>query len=710
MHSDTLAPSQPPRRLKAGLLTCLAGLLLCLCATAALGGMGALGLVVASRTAAARANPSAAFVPSHTPASTLLPTPTPTPTLDFTPTLTPTSIATPTPTSTPQPQDAFDTLKAIEQAIVPASDLRQLSKRLGKIGHDAPLTLEPPASPLRLGDQQTFWVGNTDTDRNFTVEATLRYITDHVYFWVENGVSYNPKHLEALTLTFENEIYPTNRAFFGSEWTPGIDGDEHLYILYAKGLGLTTAAYFSSADEYPPAIHEYSNAHEMFVINASNTPLNDRFTYAVLAHEFQHMIHWYGDRNESTWLNEGFADLAAFLNGYEIGGHDEAYVENTDIQLTDWPTDGDTIANYGAAFLFTTYFLDRFGEDATRALVADQENGMHSVDGVLAQIGATDPLSGQPVRADDLFLDWALTNFLLDDTIADGRFAYHNYPNAPQANETERVHTCPLGPVPRQVNQYGVDYVLFDCPGTYTLHFEGQQQVKLLDTNPSSGRYAFWSNRGDDSDMTLTRQFDFTAHSGALTLSYMTWYDIEEDYDYLYLEYSLDGETWEILHTPSCTTFDPNGNSFGCGYTGLSGDDKDAPQWIEQSVDLSNLAGKNVWLRFEYLTDAAVNGEGLLLDDISIPQIGYAEDFESGDGGWEAAGFVRIANNLRQTFRLALITETRSATTVTYLPLTPDNIADVAVTIGGEVRKVILVITGVTRYTRQPALYQYEVR
>jgi len=38
-----------------------------------------------------------------------------------------------------------------------------------------------------------------------------------------------------------------------------------------------------------------------------------------------------------------------------------------------------------------TYFLDRFGEDATKALVKDPENGLDSVDGVLQQIKATDP-------------------------------------------------------------------------------------------------------------------------------------------------------------------------------------------------------------------------------------------------------------------------------------------------------------------------------
>jgi immune inhibitor A len=64
----------------------------------------------------------------------------------------------------------------------------------------------------------------------------------------------------------------------------------------------------------------------------------------------------------------------------------------------------------------------------------------------------------------------------------------------------------------------------------------------LLPVDPTSGDYAFWSNYGDESDMTLTRTFDFTAVSGPLTLSYNTWYDLETDYDYLYVLASEDGK------------------------------------------------------------------------------------------------------------------------------------------------------------------------
>jgi immune inhibitor A len=158
--------------------------------------------------------------------------------------------------------------------------------------------------------------------------------------------------------------------------------------------------------------------------------------------------------------------------------------------------------------------------------------------------------------------------------------------------------------------------------------------------------------------------------SGPVEISYWTWYDIEEDWDYLYLEASTDGEVWEILQTPSGTDYNPSGNSYGWGYTGQTG------HWIEETVDLSQYAGQNVWIRFEYITDAAINGEGLLLDDVRIEAINYQSDFEADEGGWEAQGFARVDNVLPQTYRLSLILK-GDTTTVTNIELNPDQTVEI---------------------------------
>jgi immune inhibitor A len=160
-----------------------------------------------------------------------------------------------------------------------------------------------------------------------------------------------------------------------------------------------------------------------------------------------------------------------------------------------------------------------------------------------------------------------------------------------------------------------------------------------------------------------------------------------------------------ILTTPSGTANNPNGASYGWAYTGQSGG------WIQESVDISQFAGQKVSLRFEYLTDPAVNGEGFLLDDVSIPAIQYSTDFENDDGGWQAAGFARIENTIPQTFRLALINHTISGTTVQIIPLNTGQSADIPINIGQNgVENAVLVITGTTRFTRVLASYQFSIK
>jgi len=592
-----------------------------------------------------------------------------------------------------------ETVDVLNQTVVPENDPYELACRLKKICN-VPQTV--PGKTYQVGDKEQFWVSNNDTAEHRQITATLLYITPHSYFWAEDGAEVDQGDMKRLMDTFENKIYPTDRAFFGSESNPGIDNDPRIFVIYASELGESIAGYFNSSDSYNPLVKEYSNAHETYMLSTTQDLAND-FTYGVLAHEFVHMIQNAYDRNEITWLGEGFADVGMFLNGYNVGNHDWVYVQDPDLQLTTWGgATEDNSPHYGQSFLYLAYFLDRFGEEATKALTKNPENSISSVDDTLAQLGITDPQTGKIVTADDVFMDWAAALYLQDKGIGDGRYAYHNYPDAPQTSATEEITSCPQPAFDRSVNQYGIDYISVSCAGDFTLHFNGSTMASLLPVEVHSGEYAFWSNKGDESDMTLTREFDFSGTSGPVELSYRTWYDIEKDWDYLYLEASTDGQTWEILKTPSGTDTNPSGNSYGWGYTGTTGD------WIQETVDLSQFAGQKVQLRFEYITDAAVNGRGLLLDDIAIEAINYQSDFEADEGGWVANGFARIQNVLPQTYRLSLITK-GDTTTVTQIPLNPDQTVEIPLSLKrGE--EAILIVTGTTRFTTIPAAYQIEVK
>src|SRR5258705_3591497 len=118
------------------------------------------------------------------------------------------------------------------------------------------------------------------------------------------------------------------------------------------------------------------------------------------------------------------------------------------------------------------------------------------------------------------------------------------------------------------------------------------------------------------------------------------------------------------------TDQDPQGHNYGNGFTGVSG----APgvdtgrdtrgQWIEEQVDLTPYAGKHILLRFWVVNDDEFNAPGLLIDNIRIPELSYADGAEQGDRDWQAQGFVRVSGELPQTLALRLIRVSRRATNV----------------------------------------------
>jgi hypothetical protein len=608
--------------------------------------------------------------------------------------------------SDPVSASALETLQSLLAGDPPAGDLVEQAERLKGVAN-IPRVVADHAAPVPVGTSASFFISNQDTNKTSSITAVMRYATPHVYFWVDQSARANDGDIRALVDKFENSIYPTDREFFGTEWTPGVDGDVHLYILYAKGLGNSVAGYYSSVDEVSRMAHPFSNQHEMFYINASQD-LTDNYTLGVLAHEFQHMIHWYGDPNEDAWINEGFSDLAMLLNGFDVGGADSVYLQDTDLQLDTWtdlsdPTD---VAHYGASFLFLDYFLNRFGSEATKALVHNPKNGLIGIDDTLQSLGITDPSTGRTITADDVMADFAAALLLQDTSFENGRYGFKNYTGLPYLDSVQEIGSCPTDKKNTDVTQYGIDYYLLNCSGPLKVFFSGQTQEEVLPVNPQNGKNYVWSNRGDQSDMTLTRAFDLPSGSAA-TLQYDLWYDVEKDWDYVYLEASVDGgQTWTMLHTPSGTGTNPEGNNSGWGWTGESGGGSD-PAWIHEQVDLSAYAGKHVLIRWEYITDAGVNGAGLMVDNIRIPEISYAADFEDGLDGWEGKGFVRLQNVLPQSYRV-LVVRRGSQTTVEELPLDDRMSGSISLT-AKEGEEVYLIVVGTARFTNQKAPYQFIV-
>jgi hypothetical protein len=270
----------------------------------------------------------------------------------------------------------------------------------------------------------------------------------------------------------------------------------------------------------------------------------------------------------------------------------------------------------------------------------------------------------------------------------------HEYSNFPASAST-------------QVSQYGADYIQLHGSGDLTVDFAGQTTAKLVATDPR-GHWSWYSNRGDGSDMTLTRPFDLTKVTSA-TLTFSAWYDIENGWDYAYVEASTDGgQHWQILPGRQTTTKNTTGNAFGPGYTGKSGGGS-VPQWISEQIDLSQFAGKQTLLRFEYVTDGEVNKEGFMLDNIAIPELNYSDNVESGDGGWQAAGWVRSDNLITQHWLVQLVASDGKTVKLVRMPVNADGKGQLKLANAENYDHIMLIISALAPVTTEPASYRYTI-
>lgn len=611
-------------------------------------------------------------------------------------------IHTPIPQSLDLDQAAEQTWLTLNQAHIPEGDPIDLAERLGG-KQNVPETLIDTEAPHAVGAKKSFWIMDTDTANAYSIDATLHYVGDHIYFWVQDKVKFRQNSLESLGNIIDKDIVPTNRAFFGVEWNPGVDGDERFYVLYAKGIGRTVAGYYSSSDEVHPDAHPFSNAHEMFLLSADNVRLEDSYILGTIAHEYQHMIHWYLDKNEEAWVNEGFSMLAEQVNGYDAGGFDWNYMQKPDMQLNTWDESGaDNSAHYGASYLFMSYYLDRFGEEATRALVAHKENGFAAMDEVSKELGLINPDSGEPYTGVEIFADWTVANLLQNTGIQDKRYDYQSY--SPYSLKiTENIHSCPES-INRDVHQFVADYIEVLCDKVNEMTVQGEAYSKILPFDkPFSGDYFWWSNAGDESNMSLQQEFDFTDVSGENMFTFWMWHDIERDYDYVYLTASTDGENWTMLHDNFCDSNNSSGNNYGCGWTGKS------MEWRLSSVDLSQYNGQKVTLRFDYVTDAAVHGDGLALDNFRIDAINYDSDLEEDGGGWVGEGFVRIQNVLPQKYVVSLL-RYGDTTVVEHHFVNGNEPLTIQLEKSPNQEKIIIIVSGATIGTRQKADYKIQFK
>jgi immune inhibitor A len=155
-----------------------------------------------------------------------------------------------------------------------------------------------------------------------------------------------------------------------------------------------------------------------------------------------------------------------------------------------------------------------------------------------------------------------------------------------------------------------------------------------------------------------------TLPAAPVTMNFQARYHIETCWDYAYLQVSTDGgANFTNINTSVSTTDNENGQNFGFGITGVSGQPKvcdslsGTPAWVPVTADLSAYAGQEVQIRFRYWTDPAVVGDGFNVDNIAIT--GLPLDGGETDPGWTYDGFIRTNGEITTEHFNAYIAEYR---------------------------------------------------
>ncbi|MFP5253647.1 MAG: M14 family zinc carboxypeptidase [Actinomycetes bacterium] len=180
--------------------------------------------------------------------------------------------------------------------------------------------------------------------------------------------------------------------------------------------------------------------------------------------------------------------------------------------------------------------------------------------------------------------------------------------------------------------------------------------------DPRTGEWYVYSQQDDVSWKRLSRTVDLTGASAG-ELGFWTSYDIETDWDYLFVEARPVGtDEWTTLpdangHTRqgtgrSCTSgwdelhpFIAHYQGADCSPTGTTGEWHAATGgsngWQQWSIDLSRFAGEQVEISISYASDWGTQGLGVFVDDATVTIDGAetaSTSFEEDLGGWVVSG------------------------------------------------------------------------
>ena len=268
-----------------------------------------------------------------------------------------------------------------------------------------------------------------------------------------------------------NDIYDWVTAIFGAPWGPHPyrnlippEAADEIHILFfdieddgipAPGEPRTVGFFFSLHNELrDPADAELRTSAERLIFFMDSALLAARTgptweitdgwpsdVMGTLAHEFQHMIHFYQKRvvhgaTSAAWLNEMASEVAEDLiadkliidgpRGLDyddptagepgnLRGRLPKYNFFNDIRVTSWEGD---LANYSINYALGAYLARTYGASLFSRIVQSEPYGVEAIEGALRDLG-------HDLSFGDVLANWAAANLLSDNTAAPAPYRYN---------------------------------------------------------------------------------------------------------------------------------------------------------------------------------------------------------------------------------------------------------------------------------------------
>ncbi|MET3963152.1 hypothetical protein ABIE44_003086 [Marmoricola sp. OAE513] len=429
------------------------------------------------------------------------------------------------------------------------------------------------------------------------------------------------------------------------------------------------------------------------------------------AHEYQHLLEYYADPDETAWVNEGLSDWAQTLVGYVdpsiapdaagadghlacIQGFSDPAFGGAENSLTEWGDQGgpEILCDYGAAYSFMEYLQSHYGNKFMKKLHLEGGNGLVGLDKVLTE--SAPKIKGKPgphKTAMQTLHDWnaslALDSFISWRGVRGGLAHWLSIKSMKAKINWDNAQDYNTPGAPPN----GADYVrLRKANGSYykaselrSVTFNGASTLEpdpvewtevanppsatteattCGDVPTGTGPAALYSGCGESLDRSITRQV--AVPSTGATLTFDALWDIEEDWDFGFAQVSADGgKTWKSLATADTTT-DADPGADPAAVSQLPGFSGDSGTWKSQTADLSAYAGKNVLIGFRYITDTAVNEGGFWVRNIKVG----STEVPSTLAGWKTISQVNPTKVAGYTVQL-IGYDSKGHTAITRIPL-----------------------------------------